>query len=67
MIRRNGIDRITMRFEPLGTITAASGGELGAGGGWVSPAFGCKVPAPRIAWRGMVPAGGVVTSVDIIA
>lgn len=67
IIRRNGRDRVTMRFDPPGDLGVASGGALGAGGGWVSPAFGCKVPAPRIAWRGVVPAGGVVTTVDLIA
>lgn len=67
IIRRNGRDRLAMRVDPTGELRIASGGALGAGGGWVSPAFGDKVPAPRIAWRGLIPTGGVTTTIDLIA
>ncbi|NKN34556.1 heparinase II/III family protein [Marichromatium bheemlicum] len=67
IIRRNGRDRVAMRFDPTGELRIASGGALGAGGGWVSPAFGEKVPAPRIAWHGLVPAAGVTTTIKLIA
>jgi hypothetical protein len=39
-------------------IVAAKGGSPGAGG-YVSPAFGMKVPAVRLAWRGPVGDDGV--------
>ena len=44
---------------PDDAITIQAGGALPGHGGWVSPRFGIKVPAPRIAWRGRVDAAGV--------
>ncbi len=43
--------------EP-GEITVNAEGEIGEGG-WYSSAFGKKVEAKRISWRGTVPAQGV--------
>ncbi len=50
-------------FETPGEIALARGGELGAGGGWVSPAFGVKVPAWRIAWHGTIGSAGALARV----
>lgn len=46
---------------PPGEISIASGGDAPGHGGWVSPRFGVKLPAPRIAWHGEVGETGVVT------
>jgi hypothetical protein len=46
---------------PPGEITIASGGDIPGQGGWVSPHFGVKLPAPRIAWRGEVGEAGVAS------
>lgn len=46
---------------PAGEISITSGGAEPGEGGWVSPRFGVRTPAPRIAWRGVVTGGGVDT------
>lgn len=57
---------------PLARLVLPEGGRVeireGQGdqpgqGGWVSPRFGVKVPAPRIAWTGAVPEAGVTSRV----
>lgn len=48
---------------PSGDITVASGGDRPGQGGWMSPHFGKRIPAPRLAWRGQVGEAGVVTRV----
>ena len=45
---------------PNSAIATASGGDTPAGG-WVSPRFGERFAATRIAWRGVVSAAGVTT------
>ncbi|QQR37110.1 heparinase II/III-family protein [Devosia oryziradicis] len=62
---RNGISvmRITL---PSDSVTIASGGEFPGSGGWVSPRFGIKLPAPRIAWRGRVDAAGVASVLTVL-
>jgi hypothetical protein len=51
-------------IEQIG-VTALSLGENRVDGGWVSPAFSIKVPAPRLSWFGQVPASGVRTVLRI--
>ena len=63
----NGTDLAVVRFDVPGDVTLALGGELGEGGGWVSPAFGIKVSAVRIAWRGQIPAVGLSTYISFCA
>ena len=49
-----------------GTVEIRSGiGETPGQGGWVSPRFGEKIPAPRIAWHGPVPESGVTTRIEV--
>ncbi len=57
---RDGIAVLSLTFSAEGDTVCASGGDLGKGG-WVSPRFGLKVPAPRLVWRGVVPPEGVLT------
>lgn len=44
--------------------TRLQSGEDRYDGGWISPRFGEKCAAPRLEWRGIVPAGGVTTMID---
>ncbi len=56
MVSRAGAPIVVLGFE-RGAVRVEQGGA-GVGGGWVSPAFGEKVPANRIVWTGRVgPAG----------
>lgn len=55
----------TLSFSQAGQVECASGGAPGDGG-WYSPRFGIKVPAPRIAWKGKLPPEGLVTKVDLV-
>lgn len=59
-LRRDGAVIIEMVF-PDSQIAIASGGDLPGQGGWVSPRFGERVPAPRVSWRGSVGEAGVTT------
>ncbi len=52
---------MSVTFSDPGTVSACAGGRLGQGG-WVSPAFGTKVAAVRLVWRGRVPARGLLTT-----
>ncbi|WP_426032202.1 alginate lyase family protein [Caulobacter sp. DWP3-1-3b2] len=60
-VEKGGAPLIEILLDPSGQTSVASGGALGEGG-WVSPSFGVKIPAPRISWRGLVPDDGVKTS-----
>ena len=55
--------RITLPDE---RFTMGAGGEQPGQGGWVSPAFGIKLPALRIAWRGRVDAAGVGSFLTVL-
>ncbi|MGI2033122.1 heparinase II/III family protein [Rhizobium panacihumi] len=57
-VGKDGMPLLTLSF-PAGDISVASGGDLPGGGGWVSPRFGVRVPAPRIIWHGAVGPDGV--------
>lgn len=61
-VRRAGqrIARIT--FPSNGTVTQARG-EDRPEGGWISPHFGAKLPATRLAWHGRIGAQGVTTCI----
>jgi hypothetical protein len=54
---RNDEALLTIRF-PDPAIEIRTGGEHPGQGGWVSPRFGERQPAPRIAWRGTVSQSG---------
>lgn len=56
----------TLSFSQTGQVECASGGAPGDGG-WYSPRFGIKLPAPRIVWKGKLPPDGLLTTVDLVA
>ncbi|RWK68382.1 heparinase II/III-family protein [Mesorhizobium sp.] len=49
---------IAMRF-PDAAVDIRAGGDAPGQGGWVSPRFGARQPAERIAWRGEVGEDGI--------
>jgi uncharacterized heparinase superfamily protein len=57
---RNGNPMVRFHFEPKGEVTLKAG-EPAPSGGWVSPGFGTKVPAPRLTWGGRLPETGLRT------
>jgi len=57
-ILREGQPLLAIRF-PDAAVTCSAGGEAPGEGGWVSPRFGLKLAADRLAWRGLVDAEGV--------
>lgn len=57
--------RIVRIVFPLNGIVTHTCGEDRPEGGWVSPRFGAKVPATRVAWRGQIGAKGVTTYIAI--
>jgi hypothetical protein len=62
VVRRSGDFLAFIHFPSGGTVTKAHG-EVQADGGWVSPHFGVKVPATRLAWTGMIGAAGATTRI----
>ena len=56
---------IFIAFDPPGQLVVAEGCE-GYDGGWVSPRFGRKSPAPRLSWRGRLPDQGLRTEITIL-
>jgi hypothetical protein len=52
---------------PDAAIAIASGSETPTPGGWVSERFGTKMPAPRVAWKGPIGEGGVLTRITPFA
>lgn len=61
LIQNEPMLRITL---PDGNFTIGQGGDMD--GGWVSPGFGQKIPAPRLSWRGEVGQSGVTTTIEIL-
>jgi len=55
----------TLSFSLPGRIESVAGGPAGSGG-WYSPQFGIKLPAPRIVWQGTLPPEGLLTSVLLV-
>ncbi|EIC23468.1 heparinase II/III family protein [Thiorhodovibrio frisius] len=66
LIRRAGRDIATVAFDTPGDLCLAQGGELGEGGGWISPRFGIKLPATRISWVGRIPQQGVTSAINLL-
>ena len=58
---RDGEQHLLTIVLPAGEVAIARGGDEPGEGGWVSPRFGVRVAADRIAWRGEVGESGVVT------
>ncbi len=63
---RNGTPLLRISL-PDDNLTIQAGGDQPGHGGWVSPRFGVKLPAPRIAWKGRVDAKGVSSLVTVLA
>lgn len=61
---RNGAPLLVLAFDSPGTVTASTG-ESALSGGWVSPAFGLKVPATRLVWRGSLGPAGLATEITV--
>ncbi|HEV7275827.1 MAG TPA: heparinase II/III-family protein [Devosiaceae bacterium] len=59
-VHRGAEPWLTIEF-PDAAVSLAAGGETPGAGGWVSPHFGTKLPATRLAWRGVVGDLGVST------
>ena len=57
---RNGRPVLALQL-PSESISVNAGGDAPGAGGWVSPRFGVKRPAARIAWTGEVGEAGVAT------
>ncbi len=51
-----------LRFSQAGRLAVFAGAAPRDGGGWVSPVFGSKIPAPRLVWTGYVGEDGIVTT-----
>ncbi|RWQ69067.1 MAG: heparinase, partial [Mesorhizobium sp.] len=49
---------MAIRF-PDAAVEIRAGGDAPGQGGWVSPRFGARQPAERIAWRGEVGEDGI--------
>lgn len=62
VVRRAGERIARIVFPSNGTVTQARG-EDHLEGGWVSPHFGAKVPATRLAWHGAIGVDGVSTRI----
>lgn len=60
----NGEHLATLSMPEGGAVTLTRGGE-GLDGGWVSPAFGRKVPATRVSWTGPIGVDGVRTRLEV--
>ncbi len=73
VIAEEGV-RLSIGGEHLATLKMPEAGEVrltrgdeGLDGGWVSPAFGRKLPATRVSWKGQVGPDGVLTRVVLKA
>jgi len=64
LISRGGETIATLFFKEPGDIAIKAGGDIGEGG-WYSPAFGKKLEATRISWRGVVPPDGVTCALSL--
>jgi hypothetical protein len=58
LVSRGGEALLAIQF-PDANIDIARGGDAPGQGGWVSPRFGTRQPAERLAWRGTVGEAGV--------
>ncbi|GGB07310.1 hypothetical protein GCM10011491_39250 [Brucella endophytica] len=65
-LMRNDEKLLAIRF-PDPAIEIRAGGDKPGEGGWVSPRFGVRHPAARIAWRGTVTEAGSNFEISLIA
>lgn len=63
LISKNDIPWARTACDTPGEWHIFTGTPPEQGGGWVSPSFGFKHPAPRVVWRGRMFEGGVRSSV----
>jgi hypothetical protein len=61
----DGAALLSIRFDAAGELSCRRGGDIGQGG-WVSPRFGLREPADRIAWVGTVPAEGAALHIQLL-
>jgi hypothetical protein len=61
----DGAALLRIRFDADGELSCRRGGDIGQGG-WVSPRFGVREPADRIAWVGPVPADGAAVHIQVL-
>ncbi|PTE11731.1 heparinase II/III family protein [Mesorhizobium helmanticense] len=66
MVLRNEEPLLAIRF-PNAAVDIRAGGEAPGQGGWVSPRFGARQPAERLAWHGEVGEGGIQIHLAAIA
>lgn len=60
-----GVAVLRIRFDADGELSCRRGGDIGQGG-WVSPRFGVREPADRIAWVGPIPPGGATVHIQVL-
>ncbi|GLS38616.1 hypothetical protein GCM10010869_42110 [Mesorhizobium tianshanense] len=65
MVLRGDEPLMTIRF-PDAALDIRAGGDAPGQGGWVSPSFGARQPAERIAWRGEVGEEGIKIHLAVI-
>ena len=65
LVSNRGRAVLLLEFEQPGEIALETGGEA-YDQGWVSLQFGRKTPAPRLSWRGILPAGGQTTRLRLV-
>lgn len=58
---------LRLEFAAPGQLRTRSGGDAGAGGGWLSPRFCAKQAAERITWTGCVPTAGATVRVIVLS
>jgi hypothetical protein len=66
MVLRGDEPLMAIRF-PDSAVDIRAGGDAPGQGGWVSPRFGARQPAERLAWRGAVGEDGIKIHLAIIA
>ena len=66
LVSDRGRPLLSLEFGQPGDIALQAGGE-GHDQGWASLRFGHKVAAPRLSWRGRMPAEGLTTRITLAA
>ncbi|MBW6525097.1 heparinase II/III family protein [Sphingomonas sp. RHCKR47] len=64
VVLRGASRLVRIAFPPRGSINQTRG-AVSTTGGWISPHFGAKFPATRLAWSGRVGAEGVTTRITL--
>lgn len=65
VVVRNDEEVAELEFDGAGTLVWHEGAE-NFDGGWVSPRFGIRVPAPRLVWRGPVGVDGAKVRIRVL-